>query len=80
MGEPQNHHFYDFGIFERVPAPQNQLSLSLETPGHLKQIKKNPWGIQTYYFRKFCFFGNQHLGNFGTDGHRQIPPIHLITT
>ena len=42
MGEPKNHRFYDFGIFGRVPEPQNQLCLSLETPGYLKSFKKNP--------------------------------------
>ena len=42
MGEPENPHFYDFGIFERVTKPQNQHYLSLETPGHLKKIKENP--------------------------------------
>ena len=36
MGEPQTPHFYDLGTFERVPEPQNQLFLSLETPGYLK--------------------------------------------
>ena len=35
MGEPKTTYFYDFGIFEPVTKPQNQLSLSLETPGHL---------------------------------------------
>ena len=25
MGKPQTPHFHDFGIFERVPKPQNQL-------------------------------------------------------
>ena len=42
MGEPQTPHFDDFGIFGRVTKPQNQLSLSLETPGDLKRIKKIP--------------------------------------
>ena len=40
MGEPQSPHFYDFGAFERVPKPQNQLFLFLETPGYLNKIKK----------------------------------------
>ena len=43
MGESQTLHFYDFGIFERVPEPQSQLFLSLETPGYLNNVKKNPW-------------------------------------
>ncbi len=40
MGEPKNPHFYDAGISGRVPEPQNQLLLSLETPGYLNKIKK----------------------------------------
>ena len=40
MGEPQTPHFYDFGIFGRVPGYQNQLCLSLEAPGHLKKPRK----------------------------------------
>ena len=39
MGEPQTPHFYDFGIFESVAKPQNQLFVSLETPGHVKTIE-----------------------------------------
>ena len=42
MGEAKNSHFYDFGIWGRVPEPRNQLFLSFETPGHLKQIKHPP--------------------------------------
>ena len=34
---PSFPHFYDFGIFGRALEPQNQLFLSLETPGHLKR-------------------------------------------
>ena len=45
MGEAQTPHFHDFGIFEPVTKPQNQYYLSLETPGHLKQIKKNTWNF-----------------------------------
>ena len=49
-------HFHDFGIFGRVQTPQNQHYLSLETPRHLKQIKKIPWLIlNTYYV---CKYGN----------------------
>ena len=36
MGEPKNAYFYDFVFFGRVPEPQNQLLLFLETPGDLK--------------------------------------------
>ena len=42
MGEPTNPNFYDFGIFGRVQTPsQNQLFLSLETPGYLKKSRKS---------------------------------------
>ena len=34
MGEPKSPHFYDFGTFEPVTKPQNQVFLSLETPEH----------------------------------------------
>ena len=36
MGEP-NPYFCDFGIFEPVAKPQNQLFLFLETLGHLEK-------------------------------------------
>ena len=39
-GDPQNPHLYDFGTFGRVPEPQNQFCLSLETPGYLNKIEK----------------------------------------
>ncbi len=45
MGESQNPHFDDFGFLRRVTKPKNQLCLSLETPGYLTKIKKNPWNI-----------------------------------
>ena len=46
MGEPKTLHFYDFEISGRVPEPQNQYDLSLDTPGYrnksrfLKLLKK----------------------------------------
>ena len=49
---PQTPHFHDFGIFERVPEPQNQYYLSLETPGHSKQSQKIPNHLKTYYIGK----------------------------
>ncbi len=59
MGEPNNPHFYDFWIFGHVPKPQNQLFLSLETPGYLNKTKKNHWNIfQTYYLYKSQNFEN----------------------
>ena len=42
MGEPETSHFYDFGISGRVPEPQNQYYSFCETPGYLKESKKNP--------------------------------------
>ena len=41
MGESPNPHFYDFGIFGRVPEPQHPLFLYLETPGYFKKSKNN---------------------------------------
>ena len=48
MGEPQTPHFYDFGIPGRVPEPQNQYYLSLETLGYLKKSNRTQnifWNI-----------------------------------
>ena len=39
-GEFQTPHFYAFGTSERVPGSQNQIFLSLGTPGHLQTNKK----------------------------------------
>ena len=49
MGEPENHHFYDFGTFERVPGSQNQLFIFGDTPGYLNKLKKKPWNISGRY-------------------------------
>ena len=40
VGGARTPHFYDFGSVEPVVKPQNQHYLFLETPGHLKKIKK----------------------------------------
>ena len=59
MGEAQTLHFYDFGMFEPVPEPQNQYYLSLETPGHFNNSKKNPksfWGNIIYVDIKILEF------------------------
>ena len=56
MGEAQTPHFYDFGIFEPVTKPQNQLFLSLQTPGHLKESRKIPKHLQRSLWA-FPFFG-----------------------
>ena len=52
MGETKNLHFYDSGIFERVPERPNQIFVSFETPGYLKQIKKHPSDI----FERICCY------------------------
>ena len=46
MGEAQNAHYHDFVNFGPVPEPPNQYDLPLETPGSLKQFKKNPTDFQ----------------------------------
>ena len=57
MGEPKTPHFFDFGMSGRVPKPNKQLFLSLETPGYLKEIKKQSQIIlQSYYCYTFHFF------------------------
>ena len=58
MGEPETHHFYDFGISGRVPGSQNQLFLFVETPGHLKE-----GSIPGTYFAKYYLYKSQNLGN-----------------
>ena len=40
MGEAHTPHFYDVGICEPIVKPQNQLRLSLETPGYIKKSRK----------------------------------------
>ena len=40
MGKQKTPHVHDFGIFCRVHDSENQLLLSLETPGYLNQSKK----------------------------------------
>ena len=64
IGEPKTQNFFDSGIFEPVTKPQNQLFLFLETPGHLKRIKKN----QTV--NKHIFYKSR---NFATPQFRQFP-------
>ena len=59
MGEPETPHVYDVGIFERVPGSRNQLFLSLETPGYLKNQEKL-WDISNkYYLCNYQEFVNQ---------------------
>ena len=58
MEEPQNPHFYDFWISGRVQTLPNQLFISLEPPGHLKQIKKIHGTVL-----KVLFYKSQNVGN-----------------
>ena len=80
MGETKTPPFYDFWIWGRVPEPQNQLFLSLETPGHLQKIKKNHWNL----FQRIVFINLlnlseiQFVDDIRKDGHRIIPKIRLI--
>ena len=74
MGEAQTPHFYDFGIFEPVAKPQNQLFLFLETPGHRKQNKENSNIVQNIVFINI---GILNFSIFRKDGHREMMKIRL---
>ena len=79
MGEPKNSHSYDFGISGRDPEPQNQLCLSLETPGYLKQVQENPWNILNNIVLislKCCEI--QNVDNFGKDGRRSTIILKIL--
>ena len=79
MGEPQTPHFHDFRISGRVPGSQNQLFISLETPGYLKQIKKIPGIFSKILFSKSQMCGHLSLfDDFGKGGQRNIPKFRLI--
>ena len=78
MGELKNPHLYDFGIFGRVPEPQNQYYLSLETPGYVKQFKKQLWIICENIIFIDVILEIHKFGNFRKDGHRQIVTIRLV--
>ena len=53
MGEPSNPHFYDFWIFGRIPEPQNQYYLSLETPRYLKKSQEMSSSCWKYHVCKY---------------------------
>ena len=53
MGEPQTPHFYDSGIFERVPGSRNHSLLFCVTPGYLKKLEKIIGALSKYYFSEF---------------------------
>ena len=78
MGEPENPHFYDLGTFGSVPERQNQLYLSLETPGQLKQIKNIPGIISKPIFLQISKMKLGNSENVRNDARRQIPPSRLI--
>ena len=69
-GDPQTPHFYDFWIFEPVTKPQNQLYLSLETPGDLKKNKKIQNLFKNYDVIKSRSFETPTFGHFRKGGHR----------
>ena len=64
MGETETPHFYDLGISGRVPEPHNQLFLSLETPGYLKQIKKKQHLLGNIMFCKYKTVGAPNMWHF----------------
>ena len=67
---------HDFWIFEPVTKPQNQLCLSLETPGHLNKIKKNQTFLKHGINLKIWEI--QNLENVRKDGRRQMMKIRSI--
>ena len=79
MVEPQPPDLYDFGIFGRVPGSQNQLLLSLETPGHLnKSMERLELVFLNTIFMDLLMLEPQHVVVVGKDRHRQIPKICLM--
>ena len=76
MGETKTPHFYDFGIFEPVTKPQNQLFLSLETPGHLKQFRQIPKHVTNkYMLANLKHFKVPYFDILRKDGHRKMMKI-----
>ena len=79
MGEPQTPHFKKIRIFGSVQTTQNQLFLSLETPGCPRQIQKIPGTfLKTIIFITLKMLGIQIFEIVGKDGRQNIPPIRLI--
>ena len=79
MGEPQTS-FYDFGISGRVPEPQNQYYLSLETSEYFNKSKQNPKSFPKHMFWKFRHLRHQQIEVCGKDGHRQMMKIRFINS
>ena len=72
IGEPENHHFYDFGISEPATKPQNQYNLSLGTPGYLKQLKKKLDFLKRMIFTNPEILKIQDVVVLGKEWHRKI--------
>ena len=69
MGESQTPHFYDLMIFGCVQTLQNQLFLSLETPGHLTKNQEIPGTFSKHMFvYKSHNFRNPFVVNFRKTG------------
>ena len=77
MGEPNNTRFYDFEIFEPIAKPQNQLFVSLETPGCLNKSRNCPEHVQKYCFCKYHFLELQVFANCRKHGRREMMKIRL---
>ena len=84
IGGPRNPHFYDFGILGRVQTLQNQLFLSLETPGHFKkhQEKSRNQAFETNVFSNlkvpkihFCQFRKRRAPGNDEDPFNKILKI-----
>ena len=71
MGETKNPHFFDFGIFGRVPEPQHQLFFFGDTRIPNK-IKKHPGAHRQKFGINLKSTEIPKFGNFRKDGHRQI--------
>ena len=79
MGKPETPHFCDFGIFGRVPEPQNQYYLSLEAPGYAKTNREDPWRIlENIMSINLKMLDIQNCDNCRKNGRRNIPSIRLI--
>ena len=76
MGEPENLHFHGFGIFGRVPEPQNQLFLSLETPGHPGKMPKS--SLLNIVFVNLKMLEIRSFVNAGKDRRPTVPTSRLI--
>ena len=70
MGEPKNLHFHDLGIFGRVPEPQHQYYLFVETPGYLNK-SRNHWNmLETHSFYEYQNVGNPKVWKLWKNGLR----------